>query len=83
MLEHNIHEYVKHSKELLKKPAWYKVLSNPGTHQTKIISSVYNSSEIFHTLREMSSLHLTMECSNQSTQHTTEQPEISEDNQEW
>jgi len=81
MLEHNIHEHVKHSKGLLKKP-----LVQGAFKQTP--ENIKIRSHFLHTItnstreeRRTNCTYQYKECSNQSTQNPTEQPENTEDNQ--
>jgi len=82
MLEHNIHEHVKHSKGLLRKLLVQEALKQTENIQTKShplrITAVKDSTR---KVRRANYTHQCKECSNQSIQNLTEQPENSEDNQ--
>jgi len=82
MLEHNIHEHVKYSKELLKKPmvqgALKQTLQNIKTRSHPLRTTAMK--DLTREEIRANCTHQCKECSNQSTQNPTEQPENSEDN---
>jgi len=83
MLEHNIQEHVKHSKGLLEKPMVQGALKQT-LENIKIKSHPLRTTAVKDSTREerrASCTHQCKECSNQSTQNPTQQPENGEDNQ--
>jgi len=83
MLENNIHEHVKHSKDLLKKPLLQEVFKQTPENITIRSDPLRTTAMKDSTLEERRAncTYQCKECSNQSIQNLIEQPENSEDNQ--
>jgi len=77
MFENNICEYVKHSKRLLKKPLLQGALKQTPENITIRSHPLHTTAakDLTREERRANSTHQCKECSNQSIQNLTEQPE--------